>query len=261
MEGRSIMNRIALITGAGKGIGEAIALALAREGVRVALAARTLSDLERVAQNARELGSDALPVQCDVTHPAQIAAAIAHIRATLGPITILINNAGMAASHKFLNHDDALWQRVLEVNLNSVYYVTKAVLPMMIEAQWGRIINVASIAAKVGGRYMAAYTASKHAVLGLTRALALELVPHHITVNALCPGYVDTPMTDQTVALMVGRNNLTEADARALLAKTSPQNRLITPEEVAHLARLLIADDARGITGQALNIDGGTVMT
>ena len=254
------MSHIAFVTGAGKGIGEAIAVALASEGIRVAVAARTEADLRRVAASIRERGGEAIPVVCDVTQPDTIVHAIAHVQQTLGPITILVNNAGQGGSHKFLSHDDVLWHRMLDVNLNSVYYVTKAVAPMMVEAKWGRIVNIASIASKEGGKYIAAYTASKHGVLGLTRALAVELVPYNITVNAVCPGYVDTPMTTAAVVNIAARTKLSEAEARATLEKISPQNRLITSEEVAHVVLMLIDENARGITGQAINVDGGTVM-
>lgn len=250
----------ALITGGGRGIGEAIAYAFAREGMRVAVAARTESDLQRVASAIREQGGEALAVVCDVTKPESIAHAVEAVQRTFGPVTILVNNAGAAGSHKFIGHDDALWQRMLDVNLNSVYSVTKAVAPMMVEAKWGRIINIASIASKVGGRYIAAYTAAKHGVLGLTRALALELVQYNITVNAICPGYVDTPMTDQSAANIAARTQMSKAEARAYLEKLSPQNRLITPEEIAHVALMLVGENARGITGQAINVDGGQVQ-
>src|SRR5581483_5576035 len=194
------------------------------------------------------------------TKPHEIHKAFARIQSELGVVTILVNNAGVGGSHKFLGHDDALWHRLLDTNLNSVYYVTKAVAPQMVEAKWGRIINIASISSKVGSKYTAAYTASKHGVLGLTRVLAIELAPYNITVNAICPAYVDTPMTDGTVANMTARTKMSEEEAREFLAKLSPQNRLITPEEVAHVALMLIDDEARGITGQAINVDGGTVM-
>ncbi|MDW8328112.1 MAG: SDR family NAD(P)-dependent oxidoreductase [Anaerolineales bacterium] len=254
------MDRVAWVTGAGKGIGAAIARALGRAGLRVAVSARTAADIERVAESIRAEGGAALAVPCDVTMPASIAATVTRIRESFGPITVLVNNAGAAESHKFLGHDDALWQRMIDVNLNSVYYVTKAVAPMMVEAGWGRIINIASIAAKTGAKYIAAYTASKHGVLGLTRALAAEFAAQHITVNAVCPGYVDTPMTERSVANIAARTKLSEAEARAALERTSPQNRLITPEEVAHVVVMLVGEDARGITGQAINVDGGAVM-
>ncbi len=254
------MTRIAFITGGGKGIGEAIAYSLARQGLRVAVAARTQADVERVAAAIHGRGGEALAVVCDVTQPDSIAAAIARVDNAFGKITILVNNAGASASAKFVGHDDTLWHQMIDVNLNSTYYVTKAVVPMMIEANWGRVINIASTASKVGGKYIAAYTAAKHGVLGLTRALAVELVAHNITVNAICPGYVDTPMTDRSVANIAARTKMTEDDARAALEKRSPQNRLITPEEVAAVAVMLAGDDARGITGQAINVDGGAVM-
>jgi len=255
------MSEVALITGASRGIGEAIALAFARHGVKnIGLAARTVPDLEGVAERVRAEGSAAHPVRCDVTDPGSINAAVEEVKAKLGAVTILVNNAGAASSHKFVGHDDALWQRMLDINLSSVYYVTKAVVPMMVEARWGRIINIASIASKVGGPYIAAYTAAKHGVLGLTRSLANEFIAQNITVNAICPGYVDTPMTDYGVANMVERTKRSEQEIRAALERASPQNRLMTPEEVAHVAVMLLSENARGITGQGINVDGGQVM-
>jgi NAD(P)-dependent dehydrogenase (short-subunit alcohol dehydrogenase family) len=238
-------SQVALITGAGKGIGEAIALAFGAAGMRVAVAARTESDIERVAAAIRAAGGDALAVHCDVTRPDSIANAVAAVRREFGPIGVLVNNAGAGESHKFIGHDD---------------HVCRAVVPMMVEAKWGRIINIASVASKVGMKFIVAYTAAKHGVLGLTRALAVELVAHNITVNAICPGYVDTPLTDRTIANITTRTRMSAADARAVLERESPQNRLITSEEVAHVALMLAADNARGITGQAINVDGGQVM-
>lgn len=251
---------VALITGGGKGIGEAIAVALAREGISVAVAARTEADVQRVASRIRDEGGEAIGVVCDVTEPVSIAAAIARVQSELGTISILVNNAGASGSHKFLDHDDALWYRMMDANLNSVYYVTKAVVPMMVQAQWGRIINIASIASKVGGKYIAAYTAAKHGVLGLTRALAVELNPYHITVNAICPGYVNTPMTERSISNIAARTQMSEEQARRALEKTSPQDRLISVEEVAVVAVMLAGENAGGITGQAINVDGGAVM-
>ncbi len=255
------MTHAAFITGASRGIGEAIARSFAGAGMRVAVTARSESDIRRVAEDLRRAGGgEAVPIVCDVTRPDSVAQAVVEAQRSLGPITVLVNNAGLGESHKFLGHDDALWHRMIDVNLNSAYYVTKAVAPMMVEARWGRIINIASISSKVGARYIAAYTAAKHGVLGLTRALAVELVGYNITVNAICPGYVDTPMTDRSVANIVARTKMSEAEARATLEKFSPQNRLIAPQEVAAVALMLASDDARGITGQAINVDGGMVM-
>jgi NAD(P)-dependent dehydrogenase (short-subunit alcohol dehydrogenase family) len=201
-----------------------------------------------------------LAVLCDVTDPAQVERLAATVQEDFGGMDILVNNAGGGASHKFLNHPDELWQRMVSLNLTSVYYVTKAFVPMLVEQRGGRIINIASTQAKIGGRYIAAYTAAKHGVLGLTRALALELASYEITVNAVCPGYVDTPMTQATIDNIVARTQMTEAEARETLEKTSPQQRLITPEEVAAVTVFLAQDISHGITGQAINVDGGMVM-
>jgi 3-hydroxybutyrate dehydrogenase len=254
------MRRTALVTGAGKGIGEAISRRLAAEGMRVALAARTQADLQRVAEAIGAHGGQALPVICDVTSDESVAAALAQVAAAWGPVEVLVNNAGAAGSHKFLGHDDGLWQRMLDVNLTSVYRMCKAVVPGMAAARWGRIINIASTAARVGAKYVAAYTAAKHGVLGLTRALAVELVEYNITVNAICPGYVNTPLTEQSVANISARTGMDQAQARAVLADASPQRRLIEPDEVAAVAALLAGDAARGITGQGIQVDGGTIM-
>jgi NAD(P)-dependent dehydrogenase (short-subunit alcohol dehydrogenase family) len=176
-------------------------------------------------------------------------------------VDILVNNAGASGSSKFITHDDELWHQMLLINLTSVYYVTKAFAPAMVTQGYGRIIMVASIAARTGARYIAAYTASKHGVLGLTRALAAELGPAHVTVNAICPGYVDTPMTDRTVANMARLTGMTEERARATLEEMSPQGRLVSPDEVARIAVFLAQEASGGINGQAINIDGGGVMS
>lgn len=255
-----LAGRRAVVTGGSKGIGLSIALALAGAGADVAVSARGQDELEDAAGQIRALGRRSLALPCDVTDPAQVERLATAVLDEWGGVDILINNAGAAGSHKFVDHPDELWHRLLAINLTGTYYVTKAFVPAMVEQNWGRIINIASIASKIGGRYIAAYTASKHGVLGLTRALALELASSQITVNAICPGYVDTPMTDTSIANIAARTKLTEAEARAALEKTSPQNRLIEPEEVAAVAVLLAQDISKGITGQAINVDGGTVM-
>jgi NAD(P)-dependent dehydrogenase (short-subunit alcohol dehydrogenase family) len=255
-----LQGRRAVVTGAGRGIGRSIALALALAGADVAVSARSTAEIEGVAEQLRAFGRRALAIPCDVTDAAQVAQLAEAAVAGLGGVDILVNNAGAATSHKFLGHPDELWHQMLAINLTGVYYVTKAFVPHMVAQQAGRIINIASITAKVGARYIAAYTASKHGVLGLTRALAAEFVSQNITVNAICPGYVDTPMTDGNVTNIVNRTGLSAAQVRETLEKTSPQNRLIAPEEVAALVVYLAQDSARGITGQAINIDGGSVM-
>ena len=257
----SAVQRVAWVTGAGRGIGEVTARGLAAAGYKVAVSARTAKDVERVAEAICAAGGTAVAVPCDVTLPASVAAAAERISAGLGVVGVLVNNAGAAESHKFVGHDDELWQRMLNANLSSVYFVTKSVVAGMVAANWGRIVTVASVAARVGGKYIAAYTASKHGVLGLTRALAVELVAHNITVNAVCPGYVDTAMTVNSVANISRRTNTSLDAARAVLESTNPQQRLIAPAEVARVVLMLADEASGGITGQAINVDGGMVMS
>ncbi len=256
----SLPERRAVVTGGSRGIGRSIALTFAAAGADVALVARGRGVLEEVAAEVRALGRRSVALPCDVTDPAQVEAMADAAQESLGGVDIVVNNAGAGGSHKFLGHPDGLWHRMLSANLTSAYYVTKAFAPAMVAQRWGRIIMIASTAGKVGGCYVAAYTAAKHGVLGLTRALAVELAPYAITVNALCPGYVDTPMTQATIANITARTGRGPGEAREALERLSPQHRLIAPEEVARAALFLAQEAARGITGQALNVDGGAVM-
>ena len=243
-------DKVALITGGGRGIGRAIALTFAAHGARVAVAARTREQVESVAQ---EIGGDALV--CDVSNPDQVAEIFADIKPD-----ILVNNAGIAESATLVNTTDELWQRHLAINLSGTFYCTRAALPAMLEKRWGRIINIASIAAKTGSPYIAAYAASKHGVLGLTRVAALEVAATGITVNAICPGYVDTDMVSRGVEQITSKTGRSAEEAIELLKRMSPQNRLVTAEEVAAMALLLASDEGRGINGQGINIDGGSVL-
>jgi len=253
-------NRIALITGGGRGIGRAITLAFAREGARVVLAARTGQQVEDAAA---EIGNEeiALPVVCDVSDLASVELMFARVSVRFGRSPdILVNNAGIAESAPLVKTDDDLWQRHLAINLTGTFYCTRAAVPPMLEQGWGRVINIASIAGKTGAPYIAAYSASKHGVLGLTRSIALEVAAKGITVNAICPGYVDTDMTTRGIENVTAKTGRSADQALEAIKKMSPQNRLITVEEVAALALLLASDEGRGINGQAINVDGGTVL-
>ena len=253
--------RRAVVTGGSRGIGRAIAAALAEAGASVAIVARGADALESAAAAMRRDGSRVVAVRCDVTDRRQVADLPAHVRAAVGDPDVLVNNAGGADTHKLLDHPDDLWERMLRLNLTSVYWVTKALLPSLVASGRGRLINVASTAAKSGARYAAAYAAAKHGVLGLTRSLALELAASAVTVNAVCPGYADTPMTAESIERIVARSGRSADDARRALESTSPQGRLIRAEEVAALVCFLAGDAAAGITGQAINVDGGAVMS
>ena len=255
-------NKVALVTGGGRGIGRAIALAFAREGARVAIAARTLAQVKEVADEIeRQTRTKALALVCDVSDPANVARMFSDVRDGLEhDIDILVNNAGVAESATFVNTTDELWQRHLAINLSGTFYCSRAALPAMLKNGWGRIINIASIAGKTGAPYIAAYAASKHGVMGLTRSVAVEVGASGVTVNAICPGYVDTDMVSRGIERITTRTGRSADEALDSLKKMSPQNRLVTPEEVAALALLLASEEGRGINGQGLNIDGGTVL-
>jgi len=255
-------NKVALVTGGGRGIGRAIALAFAREGARVAVAARTLAQVKEVADEIeRQTRTKALALVCDVSDPANVARMFSDVRDGLEhDIDILVNNAGVAESATFVNTTDELWQRHLAINLSGTFYCSRAALPAMLKNGWGRIINIASIAGKTGAPYIAAYAASKHGVMGLTRSVAVEVGASGVTVNAICPGYVDTDMVSRGIERITTRTGRSADEALDSLKQMSPQNRLVTPEEVAALALLLASEEGRGINGQGLNIDGGTVL-
>ena len=257
-----LQNKIALITGGGRGIGRAVAHAFAKEGAQVAVAARTEGQVERVAKElAEQFQIQAIAIACDVSDAISVKAMFAKVQEAFGRgPDILVNNAGIAESALLTRTDDELWRRLLGINLDGTFYCMRAALPQMIERSWGRIINMASIAGKTGAPYIAAYSASKHGVLGLTRSASQEVASKGITVNAICPGYVDTDMTTGAVEIISNKTSLTKEQAVDSLKKMSPQNRLITSEEVAALALLLASEEGRGINGQAINIDGGGVL-
>ena len=257
---RDLADKVVLVTGSGKGLGRAIALAFGAHKCRLALCGRNLPTLENAAEEARALGAEAIAVTCDVTRREQVEFLEREIERQFGPVQILVNNAGMAVAAAFLKMDDRLWDEVLRVNLTGTYYCSKVFLPSMVAAGWGRIINIASTVAKVAYSHIAAYATSKHAVLGLTRALAVEFAKSGVTVNAICPGYIDTELTHENAGTMAQKTGRSAEDVLKSFKATSPQDRLIAPEEVAQLAVLLACESARGITGQAINVDGGAVM-
>jgi len=256
----TLNGKIALVTGGGRGIGKACAIALAQAGADVIVCSRSADEINAVAEKIRATGRRAMTMVCDVTDAEQVRRMADQAAAQFGDVEILVNNAGLGRSHRFVDHPDELWHQMLAVNLTSVYHVTKAFVPKMIELRRGRVINIASVMSKIGGKYVAGYAAAKHGVLGLTRALAAELVGYNITVNAVCPGYVNTPMTDDNVSNIAAKTGMSEVEARKTLEKLSPQNRMIDPEEVSAMVVMLASDIAQSINGQAINIDGGAVM-
>lgn len=249
--------RAALVTGGGRGIGRAVALDLAAAGARVAVAARTRADVEAVA---REMGRGAIALVADVADPASVRALFRDARAALGDIDILVAAAGVAPSAPLVKTTDEQWRQAIEVNLSGAFYGLREALPAMTARGWGRVVNVASIAGKTGAPYIAAYAASKHGLLGLTKVAALECAARGVTVNAVCPGYVDTPMTDESIRRIVEKTGVSAADVRKRLEDSSPQKRLYTAAEVSALVAFLCGDAAAGINGQALSVDGGTFL-
>ncbi len=248
--------QIALVTGASQGIGAACALALSEAGHRVALVARSESSLESMAAS---LPGESLVIPTDVLDPDALESAFAHVESTWGPVSILVVNAGAAMSAPLVKTSDEDWQRMLDLNLTAPFRCLRRALPGMVELGWGRVVVIASIAGKAGGARIAAYTASKHGVLGLVRTAAMEVARTGVTVNAICPGYVDTPMTDESVASISAGTGRTAEEARSILANSQPIGRLVTASEVAAAAMLCVDNGA--INGQGLNVDGGAVQS
>jgi len=252
----SSIARHALITGGGTGIGAATATALARAGMRITLLGRERGDVEAHAATL-PASAQANVVVADVTDCGALEAAFAQAQAVLGPIEILVNNAGIGVSASLSQTGDELWTRTLATNLNGTFYAMRALVPGMAKAGWGRVINVASVAGLTGGPYIAAYVASKHGVVGLTRALASEFASRGVTINAVCPGFTETPMLERSIAGIVEKTNRPPEAAAAALLANSPLGRFVRPEEVAYTIAWLARDDAAAITGQAIVIDGG----
>lgn len=257
MQTNSLTGRHALVTGAARGIGAEIARTLAAEGAVLTLLGRDRDALQRVADSLA--GSGHGVVAADVASPEAVQAAFAQARAERGAIGVLVNNAGAAESAPFLKTSFELWQRMLSVNLTGSFLCAQAALPDMLDAGWGRIVNIASTAGQKGYAYVAAYTAAKHGVIGLTRSLALEVARKGITVNAVCPGYTDTDILRNSVANVVGKTGRSEADALAEFSSVNPQKRIVQPAEVADAVRWLCGEGAASVTGQSISVSGGEV--
>lgn len=251
----------AVVTGAGRGIGAAIARALAQRGARLSLLGRGQAALDRIAAEITAAGGAGAYAQvADVTSEDSLRVAFERVRERHGPVTILVNNAGAARSMPIQASDEAWWREMLEVNLTGVYRCIRQALPDMLQAGRGRIVNIASTAGLTGYPYVAAYCAAKHGVVGLTRALAVELARRDICVNAVCPGFTDTDLVREAIDNIRNKTGRDEAAARAALVARNPQGRLIRPEEVADAVVWLCAPGSASITGQSIAVAGGEVM-
>jgi NAD(P)-dependent dehydrogenase (short-subunit alcohol dehydrogenase family) len=257
-ENRRLEGRTALVTGASRGIGEAISRRFGREGARVALAARNEDACRRIAGEIGAAGGEAFAVRCDVTDARSIEDAVAAVVERFGRIDVLVNNAGLGGPTPLDDPDDSRWNAILATNLTGVFRVTRAVVPHMPDG--GRIVNLSSVVGRFGVAGLSAYSATKHGVIGLTRTFALELAARQITVNAMCPGWVETDMAREGYQRIAERVGSTEEKGREIAAKMAPLRRIVEPEEIAGPAAYLASDDARSLTGQAIVLDGGQVM-
>jgi ketoreductase len=255
--------KVALVTGASRGIGRAIAEAYLEEGARVALCARSSADLEALAESWNRKDRRAIALRCDVTSRDEVARAFDEVEKSWGKLHILVNNAGISGRTPLDSAgaaSDELWDRILETNLKGSYLVTRHALPLM-SSGGGRIVNMSSVLGRFGVPGYAAYCTAKHGIIGFTRALALELAPRGITVNALCPGWVETDMADQGIRETAAVLGISPEEFREQAIAGVPLKRFIDPPEIAKLVLYLTSDDASAVTGQAYNICGGQVMS
>lgn len=251
---RQLEGKVALITGGGRGIGLAVAEALSTAGADVTLLGRNQHTLDQAAAGLQTQGGRVLALACDITDVTQVRNAFQQTRAALGAVAILVNNAGITASVKFAETDDETWEQIMRVNVTAPFYCCREAVPDMIAQGGGRIINIASVAAIQGLPYSSAYSASKHALLGLTRSLALELSRQNITANAICPGWVETDMLDQAISTIMAKTGRDAAAARASILTMAGQPRFVTPQEVAAEVVRLAEPEGAHISGQAIVI-------
>lgn len=254
-EARPLAGRHALVTGGGRGIGAAIARRLLELGALVTITGR---DQGRLDEAAGRMGCRGMAV--DVTDSDAIRAGFAGAAQAQGPIAILVNNAGIAKAAPFARTDLALWDDILRTDLTGAFLCTQAALPDMLKSGWGRVVNVASTAGLKGMAYCAAYCAAKHGLIGMTRALAVELASKPVTVNAVCPGYTETDIVEQTIANITAKTGRSRDEALAELVAGNPQKRLIQPEEVAEAVAWLCLPGSASVTGQSIAVAGGEVM-
>lgn len=253
----SLEGKTAVITGGGRGIGAAVARGLAEAGAAVLVSARTATQVAGLAAELREEGYKAWGLVADVADETSVAELARGAVERLGRVDILVNNAGIAGSAPVTRITLEDWNRIFAVNATGTFLCTRAFLPGMLEAGWGRVVNVASVAGRTGGPYMAAYSASKHAAVGFTRCAAAEVAGKGVTVNALCPGFVDTEMVRASVDRIVAKTGRSREQALADIVSTSGHGRLVTSEEVADAALWLCGEGAASVNGQAIVIDGG----
>lgn len=254
-QAKPLAGRHAVVTGGGRGIGASVAASLASLGATITVMGRSADVLEEVAG---PIGGHAVVV--DVAERGSVERGFADAVERAGPVQILVNNAGMVESAPFAKTSEELWQRTLRVNLDGVFHCSQAVVPGMVEARWGRIVNIASTSGLTGYAYVSAYCAAKHGVVGLTRSLAIELVRRNITVNAICPGYVETDLLARSIDNIVDKTGMSAGDAAEQLRRVNPQHRFVQPGEVARAVEWLCLPGSESMTGQALALAGGEIL-